>query len=193
MHVLCPTVPTAPGLDRFSRRSQRLFAFSVHTRPRGHHPSMVSTIDCRAAQLQPPLGTRQQPTCFLYIMYNMWHTVHVFCPTEPTAPGLDHFSRRAVTFCWWDLGEGFGGGVGGGIVWWREMMEALVGKWRKTVDALVEALVEGYGGEIWWRDLVEAFAEGFGNWWRRSRDLRRPDSRGSEPKLRVPRSPDLWT
>jgi len=35
------------------------------------------------------------------------------------------------------------------------------------------------GGEIWWRDLVEAFVEGFGNWWRRSRDLRRPDSRGS--------------
>jgi hypothetical protein len=160
MHVLCPTVPTAPGLDRFSRRSQRLFAFSVHTRPRGHHPSMVSTIDCRAAQLQPPLGTRQQPTCFLYIMCNMWHTVHVFCPTEPTAPGLDHFSRRAVTFCWWDLGEGFGGGVGGGIVWWREMMEALVGKfdggkrwtrwWRR-----------------WWRDMVERF--GGGIWWRRSR------------------------
>jgi hypothetical protein len=45
------------------------------------------------------------------------------------------------------LVEGYGGGI-----WWREMMEALVGefkRWWKTVDALMEALVEGYGGEIW--------------------------------------------
>jgi hypothetical protein len=55
---------------------------------------LYSTLGCRAAQLQPPLGTRQQPTCFLYIMYNMWHT----CVLPYRAPGQDHFSRRAVTF-----------------------------------------------------------------------------------------------
>jgi hypothetical protein len=32
------------------------------------------------------------------------------------------------------------------------------------VEALVEALVEGYSGVIWWSDLVEGF--GGGTWWK---------------------------
>ena len=42
-----------------------------------------------------------------------------------------------------------------------------------AVNALVEALVEGFGGGVWWREMLEALVEEFdgGNrwtrWWRR--------------------------
>ena len=72
--------------------------------------------------------------------------------------------------------ETFGGGI-----WWREIVEALVealvegyGGGIKYVEVIgggkwwMEALVEGYGGLIRWSDLVEKFGGGKGwrRWWR---------------------------
>jgi hypothetical protein len=88
-------------------------------------------------------------------------------------------------------------------------------------EALVEALVEGFGGGIWWRDfngggiwwremveeLVEAlegygggiwWREGFGNWWRRWwRDLAeghaesQSGTHGSSPKVKTSGDPEF--
>jgi hypothetical protein len=97
MHMLCPTMPTAPGLDHFSRRKYRLLAFCVHTRPRDHHPSMTSPLGCRAA----PLGTPTANTlCLDHVQRVAYMCFALLClQRQAKTTFLDANYYRLFAFC----------------------------------------------------------------------------------------------
>jgi hypothetical protein len=106
VHVRCLIMPTVPGLDHFSRRKNRLFAFCVHTLPRDHHPSTTSSLGCRGAPLSTPTANS---VSLHHIMYIQRVAMRNFRPFHVTHEIGAHqvWSQASVAFA------GNGGGVGG--------------------------------------------------------------------------------